>query len=107
MKMKKVLENQGLFLTNDCNFDTKIIVRGNLGMNCLVLYNSNYNNLPKRESHILTPELRVNGHLFRYRIKSTTENNALARARANDKQKTNPYLQVCISADKCARRFPH
>ena len=50
---------------------------------------------------------QVSDHLFCYRLKSTTENNVLARARANDKRKTNPYLQVCISADKCARRFPH
>jgi hypothetical protein len=80
------------FMANDYNFDTKFIVSGNHYMNCLVLYNSNYNNLPKRDPHILTPELRVNGHFFRYRLKSTTENNALARARANDKRRTNPCL---------------
>ena len=95
------------FLTNDCNFDTKIIVRGNLGMNCQALYNGNYNNLLKFELHILMLGFQVSDHLFCYRLKSTTENNVLARARANDKRKTNPYLQVCISADKCARRFPH
>ena len=95
------------FMTNDCNFDTKIIVRGNLGMNCQALYNGNYNNLLKFELHILMLGFQVSDHLFCYRLKSTTENNVLARARANDKRKTNPYLQVCISADKCARRFPH
>ena len=81
-----------LTLANDCNFDTKFIVRGNHYMNCLVLYNSNYNNLPKCDPHILTPELRANGRFFRYRLKSTTENSALARARANDKRRTNPCL---------------
>ena len=96
-----------LFLTNDCNFDTKIIVRGNLGMNCQALYNGNYNNLLKFELHILMLGFQVSDHLFCYRLKSTTENNVLARVRVNDKRKTNPYLQVCISADKCARRFPH
>ena len=96
-----------LFLADDCNFDTKIIVRGNLGMNCQALYNDNYNNLLKFELHILMLGFQVSDHLFCYRLKSTTENNVLARARANDKRKTNPCLQVCISADKCARRFPH
>ena len=96
-----------VLLANDYNFDTKIIVRGNLGMNCQALYNGNYNNLLKFELHILMLGFQVSDHLFCYRLKSTTENNVLARARANDKRKTNPYLQVCISADKCARRFPH
>ena len=93
-------------MTNDCNFDTKIIVRGNLGMNCQALYNGNYNNLLKFESHILMLGFQVSDHLFCYRLKSTTENNVLARARANDKRKTNPYLQVCISADKCGLHYP-
>ena len=88
-------------LPNNCNFDTKIIVRDNLGMNCQALYNDNYNNLLKFELHILMLGFQVSDHLFCYRLKSTTENNVLARARANDKRKTNPCLQVCISADKC------
>ena len=95
------------FLANNCNFDTKFIVRGNLGMNCRALYSSSYNNLLKLELHILTLGFQVSDPLFCYRLKSTTENNVSARARANDKRKTNPYLQVCISADKCALRFPH
>jgi hypothetical protein len=91
-KIKKRQAVTCRFLADDYNFDTKFIVRGNHYMNCLVLYNSNYNNLPKRDPHILTPELRANGRFFRYRLKSTTENNALARARANDKRRTNPCL---------------
>ena len=99
-------QNCGFYLANDYNFDTKIIVRGNLGMNCQALYNGNYNNLLKFELHILMLGFQVSDHLFCYRLKSTTENNVLARARANDKRKTNPCLQVCISADKCVLRFP-
>ena len=87
-------------LANNPDFDTSAIVRDSLCTNRPVLCRNNYNNPLKYGLRILKPVLQESDHFCFHLLKSTTENNVLIHAKVNDKQNINPYLQVCISADK-------